>query len=51
MRDPDHAEAITILYNAIHYRMDELPREFALACLEDIAVICDKYNCTSALAP
>jgi len=47
----DNAEAFTILCNAIHYRTDEVPRIVALACLENLAIICDKYNCTSALAP
>ena len=47
----DNAEAFTILCNAIHYRTDEVPRTVALACLENLAIICDKYNCTSALTP
>lgn len=47
----DDAEALTILCNAIHYRIDEAHRKLALARLENIAIICDKYICTSALAP
>ena len=47
----DNAEAFTILCNAIHYRTDQVPKEPALVCLEDLAIICDKYDCTSALWP
>ena len=47
----DNAEAFTILCNAIHYRTDQVPRKLTLVCLENIAIICDKYDCTSALTP
>ena len=47
----DNAEAVTILCNAIHYRTNEVPNKLASACLENLAIICDKYDCTSALAP
>ncbi len=47
----DNAEAFIVLCNVIHFRTDEVPKKLALTCLHDLAIICDKYNCTSALAP
>lgn len=47
----DDAEAFIVLCNAIHYRTDDVPKKLTSTCLENLAIICDKYNCTSALAP
>lgn len=47
----DNAEAVVVLCNVIHLRTSEVPKKLALNCLTDLAVICDKYDCTSALAP
>ena len=46
----DDAEAFIILCKVIHHHMDEVPRTLTPTCLEKIAIICDKYNCTRALA-
>jgi hypothetical protein len=46
----DDAEAFTILCNVLHFRVDEIPRQPDLICLQNIANICDKYDCCSALA-
>lgn len=43
--------AFIVFCAAIHYRTDEVPRKLDLKCLENLATICDKYRCTSALAP
>ncbi len=34
----DNAEAVIVLCNAIHLRTGEIPKNLALACLEDLAV-------------
>ena len=47
----DNAEAVIVLCNAIHLRTSEMPKKLAVACLKDLAVVCDKYDCTSALTP
>ena len=43
--------AFLVFCAAIHYQTDEVPRKLDLKCLENLATICDKYRCTSALAP
>ena len=47
----DDGPAFVLLQVAIHYRTDKLPKKLNLLCLENLAVICDKYSCTSALVP
>ncbi len=47
----DNAKAIIVFCNAIHHRTNEVPRTLELTCLENLAVICDKYDCASTLQP
>ena len=47
----DDAEAFIVLCNTIHFRTNDVPEKLTLMCLVNLAIICDKYNCTSALAP
>jgi len=32
-------------------RTDEVPKRLPVACLENLAFICEKYDCTGALMP
>jgi hypothetical protein len=45
----DDSEAFTLLCNTIHFRTDAIPQNPSPACLENLAVICDKYKCASAI--
>ena len=47
----DNAEAFAIFCKAIHHRTAEIPRNLPIDCLENLAIIGDKYDCTSALSP
>jgi hypothetical protein len=48
---PDEdVEAFTLLCNVIHFRMNLVPRKPTVTCLENLAVICDKWDFTSAIA-
>ncbi|MCJ1239782.1 hypothetical protein MMC14_007780, partial [Varicellaria rhodocarpa] len=42
----DDLEAFTILCNILHHRTFEVPKELAIDRLENLGVICDKYDCT-----
>ncbi len=43
-------ESFTLLCNVIHFRMDQVPRKPTITCLENLAVICDKWDFTGAIA-
>jgi hypothetical protein len=45
----DDAEALTILCNVVHYLMEDVPRCLDPATLEKITILCDKYDCVSAV--
>ena len=47
----DDMEAFTILCKIIHHQTNEIPRKLTLNCLESLATISDKYDCTKTLAP
>jgi len=48
---PDEdVEAFTLLCNVIHFRKDLVPRKPTVTCLENLAIICDKWDFTSAIA-
>lgn len=46
----DDAEAFVVLCHVIHHQTDEIPRNLPLACLKNLAIICDKYDCANVLA-
>jgi hypothetical protein len=45
----DDPEAFTLLCNVIHHKTDDVPRNLALPCLKNLAIICDKYDCAGVL--
>lgn len=45
----DDPEAVTWVCHAIHFQ-DDIEEEISLELIEKIAVFCDKYNCSRALA-
>ncbi|KAI9773241.1 MAG: hypothetical protein M1839_002203 [Geoglossum umbratile] len=47
----DSVEAVTLLFNALHFRSRELPRDQDLTTLAHLAIACDKYDCVAAIAP
>lgn len=47
----DNAEIFLILCNSVHHRVDEVPRKLDLDCLQNLAITCDKYDCTNTLTP
>jgi hypothetical protein len=47
----DDAEAFVVISNVIHHRNHEVPKKLATDCLKNFAIICDKYDLSSALAP
>ncbi|KAI9763059.1 MAG: hypothetical protein M1840_000950 [Geoglossum simile] len=46
----DHVGAITLLFNALHFRSQDLPRNQDLSTLTQLALVCDKYDCVAAVA-
>jgi hypothetical protein len=46
----ENQEAFTILSNVLHYRISDASRNPTLACVENIGVICDKWNFTKAIS-
>ncbi|KAI9871679.1 MAG: hypothetical protein M1830_002623 [Pleopsidium flavum] len=47
----DNAEAMTTLCNILHHRNNKIDQEPAPSALEQLAVLCDKYDCSKALVP
>lgn len=45
----DDAEAVTLLLQIIHFDFDKIPDRPSPACLEKLAFVCDKYQCTPVL--
>lgn len=45
----DDGDAFTIICNVVHYRVTEVPEALPLSCLENVAIICDKYDMTRSL--
>jgi hypothetical protein len=45
----DDPEAFTLLCNTIHFRTDAILQSPSPSCLENLAVICHKYKCASAI--
>jgi hypothetical protein len=43
------AEAIIILCRILHYSLYNIPEKLTTVCLEKLAFLCDKYQCTSAM--
>lgn len=49
---PDEDEkAFTVLCNALHYRLGPAWPSLSAACLENIAVICNKWDFVNAISP
>lgn len=46
----DDAEAFILLCKVVHHRAHEIPQEPGIPCLENLAFICDKYQCSAAVA-
>jgi hypothetical protein len=46
----DNAEAITLLFNVLHFRSRDVPWSPSLITLAHLAVVCDKYDCVAAVA-
>lgn len=45
----DDVDAFTLICNVIHYRVTEVPEKLSMSCLENVAIICDKYDMTRSL--
>lgn len=45
----DDAEAFLVFFNVIHHRSHEIPRSQSPQCLENLALICDKYQCAGSM--
>ena len=45
----DDVEAFTLLCHIFHHHVSEVPREVSVDCLENIATICDKYDCIKVI--
>lgn len=46
----DNVDALILLCNVVHYRSQEIPLLPGPSCLENLAVVCDKYQCTASIA-
>lgn len=46
----DNAEAAILLCTIIHHRSHEIPEKPNTLCLETLAFVCNKYQCTGAIA-
>lgn len=47
----DDADAFLVVFNIIHHRNNQVPKNLPTDCLENFAIICDKYDLSNALAP
>jgi hypothetical protein len=47
----DHPEAMTLLCNCLHFRVDHIPRDVELSVLKTLAILCDKYDAARAISP
>ena len=47
----DDEEAFTVICNAIHFRMGSAILNLSIACLENIAVVCNKWDFVNAISP
>jgi hypothetical protein len=46
----DDPEAMTVLCNCLHFRSDKIPRNVEFLLLRSLAVLCDKYDCATAIS-
>lgn len=46
----DGPNAFILFCNVLRYRSDQIPQNPDILCLENLAVICDKYHCTRPFA-
>ena len=47
----DDPEAMTLLCNCLHFRVDQIPKNVGFPTLKALAIICDKYDSTRAISP
>jgi hypothetical protein len=47
----DDEEAFIFLCNLLHYRRSNVPLKLTVDCLSNLAIICDKWDLTPAVAP
>ncbi|KAI9879373.1 MAG: hypothetical protein M1830_008671 [Pleopsidium flavum] len=47
----DNAKAMTTLCNILHHRNNKIEQQPAPSALEQLGVLCDKYDCSKALVP
>ena len=47
----DNPQALAVLLYAIHFRSEKVPRAVSFGRLWDMATLCDKYDCASAMEP
>ena len=50
LHDDDPA-AITLICNILHYRYDSVPTQLEAEQLRQIAILCDKYDCSKSFQP
>jgi hypothetical protein len=50
LHDDDPA-AITLICNILHYRYDSVPTQLEAEQLGQIAILCDKYDCSKSFQP
>lgn len=46
----DHPEALGVLLRAAHFRFNDLPNELTVPQVNELAIVCDKYNSTEAIS-
>jgi hypothetical protein len=46
---PDDREAATILVRILHFNLAGIPEKPSPACMEQLAFLCDKYQCVNAM--
>ncbi|KIW31444.1 uncharacterized protein PV07_03094 [Cladophialophora immunda] len=45
----DDLEAFKLICKIIHFQLDQIPQELKIDSLENLALVCDKYQCTVAM--
>ncbi|KAF2811893.1 uncharacterized protein BDZ99DRAFT_282566 [Mytilinidion resinicola] len=47
----DHSESMTILCQICHIRNQDVPKTLTVDLLAELTILCDKYDCVSAIQP
>lgn len=47
----DDPVALAVILNAMHFQLENMPRDITVEQLMQLAIVCNKYNCAAVLMP